>query len=422
MRKRGLVASLCLLVGFVCGCGHRIPYHVECKYAVADPQFARTVGNLLGPPIVEGNRVETLVNGEKIFPPMLDAIRSAKRSINFETFIYWRGEVGNTFTDALCERARAGVPVRVMIDAVGAGARLDQGYLRKMRDAGVKLHMYHTLKWYDVTSAERINYRTHRKLLVVDGRVGFTGGVGVADEWSGHAQDAKHYRDTHYRVEGPVVAQLQAAFLDNWMETTGEVPCGDDYFPALKPVDAGGVPAQVFRSSSQGGSESMQLMYLMSIAAAKHDLRLASAYFVPDKLTIDALVAAKKRGVHVVVIVPGPKIDEKVVRPASRARWGELLKAGVEVWEYQPTMYHCKQMIVDDRWVSIGSSNLDARSFRLNDEANLNVLDAKFAAEQIRLFDEDLKRSKQVTYEQWRHRPLHVRIGELFASMFGSQL
>jgi cardiolipin synthase len=421
MAKFGLVASFCFVAGLVCGCGHRIPYHVDCKYGVDDPQFSRTVGSLLGPPIVGGNRVETLVNGDQIFPAMMEAIRSAKKTINFETFIYWRGEVGSDFTDALCERAGEGVAVRVMIDAVGAGARLDQGYLRKMREAGVKLHLYHTLKWYDVTSAERLNYRTHRKLLVVDGRVGFTGGAGVADEWSGHAQDEHHYRDTHYRVEGPVVAQLQAGFLDNWMETTGEVPCGNDYFPPLESIDPG-VSAQVFRSSSEGGSESMQLLYLMSIAAAKHDLRLASAYFVPDKLTIDALVAAKHRGVHVVVIVPGAKIDEKVVRPASRARWGPLLQAGVEVWEYQPTMYHCKQMIVDDRWVSIGSSNLDARSFRLNDEANLNVLDAKFAAEQIRLFDEDLKRSKRITYEKWRHRPLHVRLGELFASLLSPQL
>jgi cardiolipin synthase len=233
----------------------------------------------------------------------------------------------------------------------------------------------------------------------------------------GDADSPKHWRDNHYMLKGPAVARLQAAFVDNWMETTGQVLAGEGYFPELK--EEGAQATQVFKSSPDNGSESMELMYLLSIAAAEKNIRLASAYFVPDTLAIHALLDARKRGVTVQIIVPGPHIDEKLVRPASRARWGELLKAGVEIHEFQPTMYHCKQMIIDDLWVSIGSANLDNLSFRLNDEANLNVLDDKFAQEQIRVFEDDLKRCKRITYDQWSHRPLHQKFLESFATIFG---
>ena len=419
MRRAWLPCALALACFLIAGCGRKIPYHIEPQYGVADAQFEQTMGNLLGPPIVGGNAVTTLVNGDQIFPAMLEAIRGAEQTVNFETFVYWSGEIGDAFTDALCERARAGVKVHVIIDYIGA-SRIDKRFLRRMKDAGVRLHLYHALKFYDITSAHRVNYRTHRKLLIVDGRVGFTGGVGIGDEWRGDAQSPAHWRDTHYRIEGPAVAQLQAAFIDNWMETTGGVLHGEEFFPQLEP--AGALPAQVFKSSSEGGSDSMQLMYLLSIAAAKRHVRLASAYFVPDRRAINALVDARRRGVAVQIIVPGKLIDEKIVRRASRASWGALLKAGVEIWEYQPTMFHCKQMIVDDRWVSVGSSNFDNRSFRLNDEANLNVLDATFAAEQIALFEEDLSRSKRVTYAQWKSRPWHVKLMEGMASLLGPQL
>jgi cardiolipin synthase A/B len=418
VRSRRVWCALILAL-IVTGCGRKIPYHIEPQYGVADEQFPRTMGSLLGPPIVQGNKITTLVNGDQIFPAMLDGIRAAKQTVTFETFVYWSGDIGDAFTDALCERAQAGVQVYVVVDYIGA-SRIDKRYLRRMRDAGVHLHLYHALKFYDVTSAHRVNYRTHRKLLIVDGRIGFTGGVGIGDEWHGDAQSPRHWRDTHYRIEGPAVAQLQAAFIDNWMETTGGVLHGDEFFPQLKPT--GELAAQVFKSSSEGGSDSMQLMYLLSIAAAKSHVRLASAYFVPDRRTIDALLDARRRGVRVQIIVPGKYIDEKIVRRASRATWGELLRAGIEISEYQPTMFHCKQMIVDDRWVSVGSSNLDNRSFRLNDEANLNVLDATFATEQIRLFEEDLGRSKRITYAQWKRRPWHVKLMEGVASLLGPQL
>jgi cardiolipin synthase len=394
-------------------------YQIEHRYSVVDPQFQRTMGQLLGPPIVPGNSTTTLVNGDQFYPAMLKAIREAKTSITFETYVYWNGLMGAVFADALSERARAGVKVRVLIDAVGR-AVIDHSYEEEMEDSGARVMLYHTLKWLDIGSAQKLNNRTHRKLMVVDGRIGFIGGAGIADEWIGDAQDKEHWRDNHYRVEGPVVAQLQSVFCDEWMETTGEVLHDADFFPAIEPV--GEQFAQVFRSNSRGGSESMHLMYLLSMAAAEKDIRLASAYFVPDDLTIKTLLEARARGVAVQIIVPGAHMDETLVRHASRGRWGDLLRAGVEIYEYEPTMYHVKQMIVDDFWVSIGSSNLDNRSFRLNSEANMNLLDAKFAAEQSRLFEDDLRKSRRVTYEAWRARPMEERLLEGFSSLLGPEL
>jgi cardiolipin synthase len=426
MMRIHIILVLCVTTFVGCGRGSLIslnnkptdkPYKLMSACAIGEPEFRETMGNLLGPPIVQGNKVTTLLNGDQIFPPMLEAIRSAKKTITFESYIYWEGEIAQQFTDALCERAQNGVNVHVILDSVGAD-KIDDLYLKRMKECSVEYVMYHGLHWYDLTTTQRLNNRTHRKLLVVDGRIGFTGGVGIADEWMGNADSPKHWRDTHYQIEGPAVAQLQAAFIDNWMEATGHVLQGAEYFPVdRKP--AGDLAAQVFKSSSDSGSESMELMYLLSISAARKNIRLASAYFVPDKLTIQTLLDARERGVSVQIIVPGGKIDEKIVRHASRARWGEMLQAGIEIYEYQPTMYHCKQMIVDDQWVSIGSANLDNRSFRLNDEANLNVLDSKFAAEQIRVFDDDLKHSQRITYEQWKKRPIGDQLFDGFSNLFG---
>jgi len=399
---------LCLTLGCHTGPTEH-PYQIRHVYNVDDPEFRRTMGALLGPPLISGNATTTLVNGDRIFPPMLEAIRSARKSINFETYIYWSGTVGKAFTDALSERAAAGVKVNLIIDSFGSG-RIDKRYIARMRDAGAKVVEYHPLKFYDVSSAQKLNNRTHRKLLVIDGIVGLTGGVGVADEWLGDADSSRHWRDSHYKVTGPIVAQLQAAFCDNWMASTGRVLIGDDYFPPLH--DVGAMQEQMFKSGPQGGSESMELLFLLSIAAASKNVRLSSAYFVPDHLTVQTLLEARKRGVSVQIIVPGPHIDEKVVRRASRARWGELLRNGVEIYEYQPTMFHTKLMVVDDLWVSIGSANLDNRSFRLNAEANLNIIDASFAQEQARIFNNDLQRSKPITYEQWQHRPFWEKLIE----------
>ncbi|OYW17562.1 MAG: hypothetical protein B7Z52_06585 [Burkholderiales bacterium 12-64-5] len=265
-----------------------------------------------------------------------------------------------------------------------------------------------------------MNNRTHRKLLVIDGLIGFTGGVGIAPQWTGRAQDPEHWRDTHFEVGGPVVAQMQSVFIDNWIKVTGDVLHGPDYFPAL--ASAGAASAQMFSSSPSGGSESMQLMYLLAVTAASRSIDLSAAYFVPDALTLQALSDALKRGVRLRIVVPGQHIDSDAVRSASRATWGPLLKAGATIAEYAPTMYHCKLMIVDGLLVSVGSTNFDNRSFRLNDEATLNIVDAAFARAQTASFEDDLALARPVTYAQWAARPVRERVGEWLASVIGTQL
>ncbi len=394
----------------------RIEHQVEHLYGARSPQFQRAMGELLPPPIVGGNCVTPLINGREIFPAMLNAIRSARQTVNFETYIYWSGKVAEEFAEALSERARAGVAVQVLLDWVGS-KRMHQRLLEKMQDAGVKLARYHKPRWH---ALGRFNERTHRKLLIVDGQVAFTGGVGVADEWAGDAEDPQHWRDSHYRVEGPAVAQFQAVFMDNWLKTHSTVLHDEHYFPPLQP--AGDSPCQVFMSSAAGGSESVRLMYLLALAAAQEQILIANAYFVPDDLSIRMLIAARKRGVDVQVIVPGPYIDELVVRWASRRSWGPLLAAGVQIYEYQPTMYHVKLMIVDGCWVSVGSSNFDPRSFRLNDEVNLNVFDERLAAHEAEQFAADRQRCRRIRLEDWRNRPVKARAKERVSDLVRSQI
>jgi cardiolipin synthase A/B len=394
----------------------RVTCEIPHLYPVDDPQFFRAMGLLLGPGITRGNRVAALNNGDEIFPAMLEAIRGARRTVLFETFIYWSGDIGAEFAQALAERAEAGVKVHVLLDWVGS-LKVDRKLVETMRDAGVEVHRFHPLRWYNLG---RINNRTHRKLLIVDGRIGFTGGVGIAPPWTGHAQDEDHWRDSHYRVEGPVVAQMQGVMLSNWSKTTGRILHGDDYFPP--PREAGGEQAQMFHSSPSGGSESMQLMYLIAITAAVKTIDIASAYFVPDAMPRLALVAALRRGVRVRVITPGRHIDTQTVRHASRALWGELLDAGLEMYVYQPTMYHCKVVIVDGLLASVGSTNFDPRSFHLNDEANLNVYDPGFARRLTDVFEQDLRQCRRYTLQEWRARPLLEKARERAAALLAPVL
>jgi cardiolipin synthase A/B len=274
------------------------------------------------------------------------------------------------------------------------------------------VELYHPLRWYNLA---RVNNRTHRKLLVVDGRIGFTGGVGIADPWQGNAGSKDQWRDSHYQIEGPAVAQMQAAFTDNWIKTRAEVLFASNYFPELRP--SGNSLAQVFKSSRGEGSESVRLMYLLSIASATKSIRLQAAYFVPDQLAIETLLAARRRGVKIEIIVPGPHMDVEIVRRASRSLWGVLLDAGVEIHEYQPSMYHCKVLIVDDIWVSVGSTNFDDRSFRLNDEANLNIYDAVFAEEQVKVFEQDKGKSRLIMRAELKDRSV---VGKIFDEMAGT--
>lgn len=394
----------------------KIEHKIERLYGSDDPQFIRSMGLLLGPPVSSGNCFEVLVNGDEIFPSMLEGIASARKTITFETFIYWSGAIGKQVAHALSEKAQAGISVHVLLDWVGS-QKMDRRYLDMLKNAGAEVIQYHKPHW---TGLGRMNDRTHRKLLVIDGRIGFTGGVGIAQEWTGHAQDDKHWRDTHFRVTGPVVGHMQAVFMDNWIKATGNVLHGPDYFPESD--EAGDGLAHMFSSSPSGGSDDMQLMYLMAITAATRSIHIASAYFVPDRLTINAIVEAAKRGVDVKILTPGRHIDTHTVREASRACWGSLLEAGVQMFEYQPTMFHVKLLVVDEYLVSVGSTNFDMRSFKLNDEANLNIYDAAFARRQTQIFADDLAKSKRVTLEDWNARPWTAKLIDRAVALLDPQL
>jgi cardiolipin synthase A/B len=394
----------------------RLLYRPRRLYTSEDADFRRALGILLGPPLVSGNHITTLINGDQIFPPMLEAIRAAKKSVTFETFVF-RDEIGAQFCKALSDAAKRGVKVHILLDWVGSSS-MDATMLKSTQAAGCELELYHKLSWYHLG---RLNNRTHRKLLVVDGRIGFTGGVGMGKEWLGNAQDPEHWRESHYKAEGPVVAQMQAVFVDNWIKATGRVLHGNEYFPEqLESV--GDMDAQMFGSSPVGGSESMHLMVLLALTAAHRTIDIENAYFVPDRLTVEALTAAAARGVRVRIVVPGRHTDARVGRWAAQGLYADLLRAGAEIYEYQPTMIHCKVMVIDGLWSSVGSANFDDRSFRLNDEANLNVFSADLANEQIRYIEADIAQSKRMMPRRWARRAIGRRVYEQLALLLRSQL
>lgn len=391
----------------------KITHRIEAEYGVGEEVFPRVMGQLLGPPLLPGNEVKILRNGEEIFPAMLAAIRAAERTITFENFLWHEGRIANAFADALAERARAGVKVHVLQDAFGCQG-LRARAMNKLRKPPVELEIFRG------AMLSQFNFRTHRKLLVVDGSVGFIGGVCIADEWDGNGVTPGNWRDTHYRVEGPVVAQMQQAFLDNWMQTRAQVLHGEKFFPKLE--QKGALNCQAFKSSAGEGADSARLMFLLSIAAARKSIKIANAFFIPDDLCRRTLVEARGRGIEVDVIAPGPDNDAPLARAAGRSRWKPLLEAGVRMWEYQPARYHCKYMIVDDCWCSVGSTNFDHRSLRLNEEANLNIHDPSFAAKHRRVFEEDLSRSREITLDEWRNRPWSEKLGSSVAGLARMQM
>jgi cardiolipin synthase len=388
-----------------------LPHHL----ATADTQFKVSLTALFGSNAIPGNSVETLFNGDRIFPSMLRAIREARNTITFETYIYWRGEIANQFADALIEKAKEGVSVKVLLDWVGS-LPMDETLTERMKAAGVEVVKFRPVAW---TTVDRVNNRTHRKLLITDGRIGFTGGVGIGDEWNGDARTPNEWRDNHYRLEGPAVAEMQAAFAEHWLEATGELLMGDRYFPEIAP--AGDHEAQVVVSST-GQRNVMHLMLMTALAAAEKSIRLGTPYFVPDEITRQQLLEARRRGVEIDIIVPGENTDARIVRKASRHFWGEMLEAGIRVHEFDQTMYHSKIVIVDEVWTSVGSTNIDERALRLNDEANVNFYDQRFAREQIALFDADLKRARPYTLARWQQRSAQEKVSDWLASLLRSQI
>jgi cardiolipin synthase A/B len=389
---------------------------IRINYGPLDPSFANAIGPITGADFTEGNAVETLVNGDAFFPPMLRAIREAKKTIALETYIWESGYISNLFIEALTERARAGVKVHALVDGMGA-LKFSDGDRDRLLEAGVQFHKYARERWWHVKP--NINHRTHRKLLIVDGQVGFVGGMCIADSWLGNAH-AKHlWRETQVRVTGPAVRQMQAVFAHNWLQTTSGLLIGEDYFPKLK--SSGSSLAHCYKSGPDEGAETARLGYLFAIAAARTSIDLANAYFVPDDLAIDMLLEAINRGVKVRIVVPAHN-DSKFGRAAARSRWGKLLAAGAEFYLYEPAMYHAKTMVVDGVLLIVGSSNFDNRSFSINDEVTMGVLDRKVASENVRIFEDDMKKSKLLTREEFEARPLYIKTLDHICGWFRSQL
>ena len=382
-------------------------YELRGEVSVGQPRFMRDAEALTGAPVSEGNDAELLVNGDEIFPAYVGAIRDARETVNLLTYAYWRGDIATEVAETLCAKAKDGVECNVLIDAVG-GAKMRRKLIGEMREAGVTVHYFRPPKPYAV---RRLQYRTHRKLLIVDGRVGFTGGVGIAEEWTGDAQDPDHWRDTHVRVRGPVVRGLQGAFSENWLEATGQVLAGEQYLPDLEPVEGGGL-MQVMRSSASVGDSNAEALYFLALAAAKETIDLTSAYFVPRPAFADALVEAAERGVSMRILVPGPHIDKEFVRTAGRASYTRLLEAGIRIFEYQPTMLHAKALVVDGVWSAVGSVNFDNRSFQLHDEVSLCVQSEEFAARLGEVFERDLEASEEIEGERWNGRGPRQRAAE----------
>lgn len=371
--------------------------------AVGSDEFRHLQSALLGSAAAPGNRIEVLQNGEEIYAAKLEAIEQANESITFETFEFWGEEVGGAFAEALANAAERGVAVHAIFDYVGS-IQAGQEKFRQMEEAGVEVVRWREPSWYQLS---RFNSRTHRKLLVVDGRVGFTGGANVADAWQG-SPETGGYRDNHYRFEGPVVAELQNAFMLNWLNATSQLLYTTTYFPLLEA--RGELDAKVVNSSPREGKHRIRMMLLLAMAGAREHIRLASPYFYPDEMIMEALLEARGRGVEVDLLLPAEGLYSTAFREASRNRWGALLEAGVRIHEYQPSKYHAKLYLIDDEWVSIGSSNLDNRSFRLNDETNVIIMDPDLAATLTTQFERDLEQADAYTLEAWETRSLPRRV------------
>lgn len=374
---------------------------------VGSDEFLRATEAITMAPIAHGNEIELFINGDEIFPAMIETMRGAQESLNFLTYLYWSGEIACEIAAALCDRAKAGVEVNVLLDAVGS-AKMDRDLIRQMDESGVTFAYFRPPKPY---AMRRLNNRTHRKLLIADGEIGMTGGVGIADQWTGNAQDPEHWRDTHVRVRGPVVRGLQGAFAENWLEATGDVLVGPQYLPQLEPLNDDGA-MQVVRSTATVGDTNIEALYFLAIECARETLHLTSAYFAPRPAFVEALTDAAERGVDVRVLVPGPHIDKEFVRQAGRAVYEELLASGVQIFEYRPTMIHAKTLSIDGVWSSVGSVNFDNRSFQLQDEVTLCVCSRDFAGRLDAQFERDLERSEQIDVGRWNGRPLANRMSE----------
>jgi cardiolipin synthase len=409
-----IAAALLLINGSACA---RVRPHISLpNLELGDPSFYPTLQAYAGAPIVGGNTVTILLNGEQIFPAVLEAIRAARTSIVYAQYYYEDGAAARAVADALAERCQAGLRVHVLLD--GVGTFFMPAELRELiSGAGCEVQSYRPVRPWTLHKA---NYRNHRRLLVVDGKVGFTGGSGVSQKWAGDGRLKDHWRDTDIRVEGPAVEWLQAAFVESWLEVSGVALGGPAYFPRPNPPH-GSVPVQVVRSSPLAGETGMYTTLLLTLASARRSIRITNPYFVLDDAMRDVLLDRIRAGVTIDVIVPGA-IDHQVVRQASRATWGDLLRGGVRIYEYKPALLHAKTIVIDGVWATVGSTNLDNRSFALNDELNVVTYDRGVAERLDATFRDDLAYSEQVTYERWKRRGVKARLFEWLVSPFRDQL
>jgi cardiolipin synthase len=387
---------------------------IESTYSAQDPRFAGYITALLGVETTSGNEYTLLTNGDEFFPAMLDAIAHAKRRIAFETYIYEKGQVATEFTSALVAAARRGVQVNLVVDAFGS-SRMSEDDIDQLRRAGARVGRFGKAKWW---ALDNVTYRTHRKILVVDGKIGFTGGAGVGDHWLGNAEDPDHWRDSMVRITGPLARLMEGVFNENFVETAGPIaPVVDpmESPPEPEPHDA----AFVLRSSSNNRSNDLKRFYLLAIAAARRKLDICSPYFIVDESSEWALRQAAARGVKIRILVEGEHTDALPVKYASRQYYQRLMDLGIDIYEYQPTMMHTKAMIVDGAFAMFGSANFDNRSLEMNDEMNVGVSEPGFAARLASDFDRDLRMSKHLDPAEWARRPTLEKARDYFWSYFG---
>jgi len=399
----------CTVVSMIVGKEKRDVYKFDHPFTVEDPSFQRSLDNL-GSAMVGGNDAELYKNGDEIFPAMTKDIREAKLSVNLESYIFQPDKAGRQFADALIAAAKRGVQVRLLVDAWGSKLKaLDA----ELKAAGVQVHRYRPIRLFSIY---KVGKRTHRKILVVDGKIAWTGGLGIEDRWLGNARNTQEWRDTQVRAVGPVAAQMQAIFSEDWTYTTGEILAGEPFYPRLE--KAGEAHAQAIKASRGDSSSLAKMLYYVAIKSATRSILIQNAYFLPDKQVRDALLEAVKRGVRVEVIVPGRHIDLPMVRFASWHHYGEMLQGGVKIYEYLPTMLHNKTMVVDGIYSTIGSINFDARSMSRNAEESLAFYDRGFAKKMEAMFQEDKSRCDEISYGAWKHRGLPQRLAELVFWIF----
>jgi cardiolipin synthase len=411
-----------LLVIFVFfGCAKVLAVREVPEIVVGEASFFRTIEAHTDAPIVGENRVEVLLNGDETFPAMLRDIRSAKLTITFAQYLYQDGSIAREIAQAFAERCRAGIQANILLDSHGSGQAPSE-IIATMKDAGCHVEYFRRIEAAGIIfpwKLLRYNYRSHRRVLVIDGKIGFTGGYGISEAWTGNGRTPEHWRDTNVRIQGPVVRFLQAAFAESWLETTGIAVGGDGYFPRLEP--AGSITAQIVKSSPTGGSFQNYMLFLLSINSAKESVLITNPYFIPDDVMTEAMVKAAGRGVRVLVLLPGES-DSELTYTASRSHYGPLLLGGVKIYEYKASLMHAKTIVVDGVWSTIGSTNFDNRSFALNQEINLTVYDRGIARRLEEIFHDDLKYSEPISYEQWQARGLFERLIEVFSFPIKEQL